>query len=77
MAKDLKTAQAKLGSSLSSERSSMDSSRSGLNGGGSPAPGANDSMYLKTILLQFLEQKDNRLREQLVPVLGRILQFNK
>ncbi|KAG7110227.1 Autophagy-related protein 23 like [Verticillium longisporum] len=75
VSKDLKTAQTKLGASLSSERSSMDSSRSGANG--AAGPGSADNMYLKTILLQFLEQKDNRLREQLVPVLGRILQFNK
>ncbi|ROT41598.1 hypothetical protein SODALDRAFT_292432 [Sodiomyces alkalinus F11] len=74
VSKDLKAVQAKLGASLSSERSSMDSSRSGLNGSTAPS---SDTMYLKAILLQFLEQKDNKLREQLVPVLGRILRFDK
>ncbi|KAG5914338.1 autophagy- protein [Claviceps africana] len=34
-------------------------------------------MYLKTILLQFLEQKDGKLRAQLVPVLGKLLKFDK
>jgi hypothetical protein len=34
-------------------------------------------MFLKKILLQFLEQKDNRLRAQLVPVLGKLLKFDK
>ena len=38
---------------------------------------APNAMYMKTVLLQFLEQKDNRMREQLVPVLGKLLQFDK
>ncbi|KAK4133493.1 hypothetical protein BT67DRAFT_450343 [Trichocladium antarcticum] len=80
LGKEAKTLQAKLAAPAvaGSVRGSMDSTRSGggLNGqqagGGSP-----DAMYLKTILLQFLEQKDNRLRAQLVPVLGKLLKFDK
>ncbi|KAL2156846.1 hypothetical protein VTH06DRAFT_3067, partial [Thermothelomyces fergusii] len=52
--------------------------RTGPQQGGGGGGGANpDTMYLKTILLQFLEQKDNRLRAQLVPVLGKLLKFDK
>ncbi|KAM0227055.1 hypothetical protein ACHAPO_011836 [Fusarium lateritium] len=72
LSKDLKAAQTKL--VASSSRSSFDSVRSGSNG--SPA-GAPDTVYLKTILLQFLEQKDTKLRAQLVPVLGKLLRFDK
>lgn len=36
-----------------------------------------DYVYLKTILLQFLEQKDKRHQAQLVPVLGKLLHFDK
>ena len=57
-----------------SGRSSMDSS-AGANG--TAAQGGADAMYLKTILLQFLEQKDNKLRAQLVPVLGKLLRFDR
>ncbi|KAK3372057.1 hypothetical protein B0H63DRAFT_401367 [Podospora didyma] len=66
--------------SASSVRSSIDDSysiRSGVNGSSTPHPASQDAMYLKTILLQFLEQKDNRLRAQLVPVLGKLLGFEK
>ncbi|XWW94511.1 hypothetical protein V2A60_002454 [Cordyceps javanica] len=76
IAKDLKAAQSKLVSSPS--RTSMDSNRSGsLNGSGGGGGGGADTAYLKTILLQFLEQKDGRLRAQLVPVLGKLLKFDK
>ncbi|ODA84215.1 hypothetical protein RJ55_02733 [Drechmeria coniospora] len=75
IAKDLKAAQAKLVSSSTvsgaSTRTSTDSSRSGAVGGHP------EMLYLKTILLQFLEQKDGRLRTQLVPVLGKLLKFDK
>lgn len=79
LSKDYKTAQAKLSaSSVSSPsgRSSMESSRSGTPTNGAAA-GAPDTVYLKTILLQFLEQKDNKLRAQLVPVLGKLLRFDR
>ncbi|KAH6607072.1 hypothetical protein Trco_003385 [Trichoderma cornu-damae] len=58
-------------SGLSTSRTSMDSMRS------SRAAEQPDVLYLKTIFLQFLEQKDNRLRAQLVPVLGKLLKFDK
>lgn len=44
--------------------------------GGGPGA-ASDTPYLKTILLQFLEQKDGRLRAQLVPVLGKLLKLDR
>ncbi|KAI6780516.1 Golgin-like protein [Emericellopsis cladophorae] len=77
--KELKGTQARLMAGAGSSRSSIDSSRSGLtaNGGGNSSPGGADLMYLKTILLQFLEQKDGKLRAQLVPVLGKLLKFDK
>ncbi len=85
LGKEAKTLQARLSSPAtvaSSGRSSIDSSRSGsVSASGSQQPaaagGSQDAMYLKTILLQFLEQKDNRLRAQLVPVLGKLLKFDK
>jgi hypothetical protein len=60
----------------------MESSRSRL---GSPAPksqsgegaGSIDYVYLKNVLLQFLEQKDKKYQQQLIPVLGMLLHFDK
>ncbi|KAI5463938.1 hypothetical protein BGZ63DRAFT_421028 [Mariannaea sp. PMI_226] len=76
LSKDLKAAQTKL--LANSSRSSFDSVRSGTNGSqGSGAGASADTVYLKTILLQFLEQKDSKLRTQLVPVLGKLLRFDK
>ncbi|KAI1851000.1 hypothetical protein JX266_003665 [Neoarthrinium moseri] len=84
--KELRTAQGRLaGGSASnlagSGRSSIDSSRSGtpINGGAAAPAGqpAVDTMYLKTILLQFLEVKDEKVRSQLVPVLGKLLRFDR
>ncbi|KAL1856487.1 hypothetical protein VTK73DRAFT_8230 [Phialemonium thermophilum] len=79
LSKDLKSVQARLSSTAASAgRSSVDSTRSSGVVNGSPGPqGPADVMYLKTILLQFLEQKDNKLRAQLVPVLGKLLKFDK
>lgn len=76
LAKELKTVQGKLAAAgPGTGRSSMDSTRSGSAAGGSG--GAPDTVYLKTILLQFLEQRDNKLRAQLVPVLGKLLKFDR
>lgn len=36
-----------------------------------------DFVYLKNILLQFLEQKDKKHQRQLVPVLGMLLHFDQ
>lgn len=76
IARDLKLAQAKASSGSVGGRTSIESARSGSSVAG-PSPGTADAMYLKTILLQFLEQKDNRLRAQLVPVLGKLLRFDQ
>ncbi|KAL8790560.1 MAG: hypothetical protein Q9195_006304 [Heterodermia aff. obscurata] len=42
-----------------------------------PAPGAMDYVYLKNVLLQFLEQKDKKHQMQLIPVLGMLLHFDR
>ncbi|KAJ5798572.1 uncharacterized protein N7503_007868 [Penicillium pulvis] len=36
-----------------------------------------DYMYLKNVLLQFLEQKDKTYQKQLIPVLGMLLHFDR
>jgi hypothetical protein len=36
-----------------------------------------DPVYLKNVLLQFLGQRDKKNQVQLIPVLGRILHFDK
>ena len=36
-----------------------------------------DHVYLKNVLLQFMEQKDKKHQMQLVPVLGMLLHFDK
>lgn len=36
-----------------------------------------DLVYLKNVLLQFLEQRDKKHQMQLVPVLGMLLHFDK
>lgn len=85
LAKELKAAaqQARFGggggASPATARTSMDSTRSGsvAAGAGGGGGGTPDTAYLKTIMLQFLEQKDNKLRAQLVPVLGKLLKFDK
>ncbi|KAL6797848.1 vesicular transport protein [Trichoderma sp. SZMC 28013] len=63
--------QSRSSSGVSTSRTSMDSTRT------AGAAELSDMEYLKTILLQFLQQKDARLRKQLVPVLGKILKFDK
>ena len=80
--KEFKTLQAR-----GSGRSSVDSGRGGGGGGGAQAAGGAggvataggmDYVYLKTILLQFLEVKDKKVRMSLVQtVLGRLLCFDK
>lgn len=42
-----------------------------------PAPGGMDYVYLKNVLLQFLEQKDKKHQVQLIPVLGMLLHFDR
>ena len=43
---------------------------------GQPA-GQMDYVYLKNVLLQFLEQKDKKHQQQLIPVLGMLLHFDR
>jgi chromosome segregation ATPase len=64
-----------------SSRSSIESSRSRIaspipKGGGAVAE-AIDYVYLKNVLLQFLEQRDKKYQQQLIPVLGMLLHFDK
>lgn len=40
-------------------------------------PGSTDVVYLKNVLLQFLEQKDKKHQMQLIPVLGMLLHFDR
>ncbi|TGJ84178.1 hypothetical protein E0Z10_g4560 [Xylaria hypoxylon] len=81
--KELKGVQSRLnlgsGSNVaSSGRSSVDSTRSGFNGSPAKGPhGGPDTAYLKTIFLQFLEVRDEKVRSQLIPVLGKLLGFDK
>ena len=42
-----------------------------------PLPGSMDYVYLKNVLLQFLEQKDKKHQVQLIPVLGMLLHFDR
>jgi hypothetical protein len=67
-----------------SSRTSIESSRSRLasptpkaGGGSSQANDAIDYVYLKNVLLQFLEQRDKKYQQQLIPVLGMLLHFDK
>ncbi|EEP77949.1 predicted protein [Uncinocarpus reesii 1704] len=41
-----------------------------------PGAGSIDHVYLKNVLLQFLEQKDKHYQKQLIPVLGMLLHFD-
>ncbi|PNS17179.1 hypothetical protein CAC42_7233 [Sphaceloma murrayae] len=81
--KSLQAARTKQLSSTPSNRSSMDSSRitsPTLNGsatGTGAKQGEMDYVYLKNVLLQFLEQRDKKHQMQLVPVLGMLLHFDR
>nr|POF13205.1 golgin imh1 [Quercus suber] len=88
MSEELRALQAtktlRQGSMQSSDRSSMETTTSPrLSSPGPRAPTANgsaapvDTMYLKNILLQFLEQKEKKHQLQLVHVLGQLLHFSK
>lgn len=52
-------------------------SASHLEGANGQAPGPMDYIYLKNVLLQFLEQKDKKHQVQLIPVLGMLLHFDR
>lgn len=71
-------------SNAQSSRTSIESSRSRL-ASPTPRPGTASSqgtetidyVYLKNVLLQFLEQRDKKYQQQLIPVLGMLLHFDK
>ena len=44
---------------------------------GQTPPTPIDYVYLKNVLLQFLEQKDKKHQMQLIPVLGMLLHFDR
>jgi chromosome segregation ATPase len=46
-------------------------------GSGAGPSGSIDYMYLKNVLLQFMEQKDKSYQKQLIPVLGMLLHFDR
>ncbi|KAJ5219567.1 hypothetical protein N7468_008771 [Penicillium chermesinum] len=56
--------------------------RSGSRPGEAPSAGGAstqsiDYMYLKNVLLQFMEQRDKNYQKQLIPVLGMLLHFDR
>jgi chromosome segregation ATPase len=77
--KSLKLKQQRLDelTSTNSSRSSMDRDSSPMRAPNGGTNGMMDYVYLKTVLLQFLEQRDKKLQAQLVPVLGKLLHFDK
>ena len=71
---DLAPSRAKLGSPVPKSRSSSAAINDTQNG---QSLGSMDYVYLKNILLQFLEQKDKKHQLQLIPVLGMLLHFDR
>ena len=66
--------RARVGSPAPKNTTSSASHLDGTNGQG---PGPMDYVYLKNVLLQFLEQKDKKHQVQLIPVLGMLLHFDR
>lgn len=52
-------------------------SASNIEGANGHNPGPMDYVYLKNVLLQFLEQRDKKHQVQLIPVLGMLLHFDR
>ncbi|KAI1160828.1 GRIP domain-containing protein [Nemania serpens] len=81
--KELKSVQSRLNAGskpdvASSGKNTVDSTRS--SSAGSPSKGltvAADANYLRGIFLQFLECREEKVRSQLIPVLGKLLGFDK
>lgn len=67
--------QARLASPVPKSRQSSSVTTTGTPNG--QATGSLDYIYLKNILLQFLEQKDKNHQKQLIPVLGMLLHFDR
>jgi len=88
MAEELRTAKTRaIDFNAQSSRSSIDSTRIQSPASRSRQPSLAptgdgskrdiDYVYLKNVLLQFLEQKDKKHQMQLVPVLGMLLHFDR
>lgn len=59
------------------DRSSSSRRSETPSGTGAGPSGSIDYMYLKNVLLQFMEQKDKSYQKQLIPVLGMLLHFDR
>ncbi|KAJ5378150.1 uncharacterized protein N7496_005559 [Penicillium cataractarum] len=59
------------------DRSSSSRRSETPSGTGASPSGSIDYMYLKNVLLQFMEQKDKSYQKQLIPVLGMLLHFDR
>ncbi|KAI4116618.1 MAG: hypothetical protein LQ345_003004 [Seirophora villosa] len=68
--------QARLASPTPGGRASS-TARPGTPNGQASGSGSMDFVYLKNVLLQFLEQKDRNHQKQLIPVLGMLLHFDR
>jgi GRIP domain len=66
--------KSKIGSPAPTNRITSGSANDATNGRTTPSM---DYVYLKNVLLQFLEQKDKKNQMQLIPVLGMLLHFDK
>ena len=64
----------RLGSPTPSGKMSTGARSGGING---QENGQMDYVYLKNVLLQFLEQRDKKHQLQLIPVLGMLLHFDR
>ena len=64
-----------IGSPVPNIRDRLPASRSSTPTGANASP--IDYVYLKNVLLQFLEQKDKGHQKQLIPVLGMLLNFDR
>ena len=62
------------GSPAPPSRTGSGAKSEGVNG---QTSGTMDYVYLKNVLLQFLEQKDKKHQMQLIPVLGMLLHFDR
>ncbi|MCJ1476995.1 hypothetical protein MMC13_005666 [Lambiella insularis] len=71
---DTTQSRARIGSPAAKAQTSSAAFSEGVNG--QPAMPI-DYVYLKNVLLQFLEQKDKKHQMQLIPVLGMLLHFDR
>ena len=71
---DLAPSRTKVGSPFSNSRSSSTTVHDPQNGS---TFGSMDYVYLKNVLLQFLEQRDKKHQMQLIPVLSMLLHFDR